>query len=235
MTSVFSRAPAGMKVDVPDRPRAIVYAPTSELPIVNEALEGRWEITLTQDIAALENVDGRTRLALIDDRLPGSVIDAAKLVLGRIPHAQVVLAVGTSGIGEVLRAGLERVRVTWLFRPLSAAALAAELHDLDLDQTSASTGADRRAFPRAALEEPAVVAPAGVDLRDLSPGGALMVAPPGWTVGSHVQLDLRLTSGAPVQRVVGGIIRVEPSALGREAVVTRFVEPTARFQSLVRG
>jgi ubiquinone/menaquinone biosynthesis C-methylase UbiE/dienelactone hydrolase len=135
----------------------------------------------------------------------------------------------------MLLAGLEGARVGWLFRPLTAAAVAAEIHDLAGAHDRARPGSERRAFPRANLEEPSVLAPAGVDLCDISPGGALLIAPPGWTVGDRYELELRLTSGAPVQRVVAEITRAEPAPLGRQAAAARFVNPTARFQGLVRA
>lgn len=236
MSSAYSASASGSNTDAVDRPRALVCAPSSlEVELVEAALGDEWDVVQTELTSELEDVDARTRVVVIDDRFPGSVLDRAKLVLDRAPAAQVLLALGPESVGEILRAGLERVRVSWAFRPFTAATLAAELRDVGPEREGAGAAADRRAFPRAALEEPAVVAPAGVDLRDISPGGALLVAPPGWEVGSHVQLELRLASGAPVQRVVGEIIRVDAAALGRQAVVARFVEPTARFQSLVRA
>jgi ubiquinone/menaquinone biosynthesis C-methylase UbiE/dienelactone hydrolase len=228
-------ASEGPPAPEPEKSRALILAPPSpDLDAVRTALGRGWEIAVAARPTELEAIDPRTRLVLLDDRLSGSVLALARTVLERATSARVVLVVGPESIGEILSAGLEGVRVGWLFRPLTAAAVATELRDLS-DGSDDRPPSERRAFPRAALEEPAVVAPAGIDLRDISPGGALLIAPPGWTVGGRYQLEVRLTSGAPVQRVVGEITRAEPAPLGRQVVAVRFAEPTARFQSLVRA
>ncbi len=235
MTSACSQPRAGPPAPDAEKFKAVIIAPPSpDLDAVRAALGRGWELASTDRPADLEAIDPRTRLVLLDDRLSGSVIAHTKTALERAPSARVVLVVGPESIGEILTAGLEAVRVGWLFRPLTAAAAAAELRDLR-DGPDDRPPSERRAFPRAALEEPSVVAPAGIDLRDISPGGALLIAPPGWTVGGRYQLELRLTSGAPVQRVVAEITRAEPAPLGRLVVAARFAEPTARFQSLVRA
>jgi ubiquinone/menaquinone biosynthesis C-methylase UbiE/dienelactone hydrolase len=219
----------------PERPRALIVAPPSpDVDAMRAALGRGWEIAASVRRAEPASIDPRTRLVLLDDRLSPSVFADAKAVVERLPSARVVLVVGPESIGEILSAGLAGVRLGWIFRPLTAAALAAELRDVG-ESAEDRPASERRAFPRAALEEPAVVAPAGVDLRDISPGGALLIAPPGWKVGGRYQLEIRLTSGAPVQRVVGEITRAEPAPLGRQVVAVRFAEPTARFQSLVRA
>lgn len=221
-----------------ERLKALILAPASpEIDAVRAGLGGGWDLEVIDGPADLEAVDPRTRLVLIDDRLSGSVLSLARTVLERAASARVLLAVGPESIGEILLAGLEGIPVAWLFRPLTAAALGSELRAFGgvRDGHGRRPGTDRRAFPRAALDEPKVVAPAGVELRDISPGGALLVAPPGWTVGGRYQLELRLTSGAPVQRVVAEITRAQPAPLGRQVVAARFAEPSARFQSLVRA
>jgi ubiquinone/menaquinone biosynthesis C-methylase UbiE/dienelactone hydrolase len=219
----------------PEKPRALIVAPRApDVEVARAALGRGWHVVATARRVEPESVDPRTRLVLLDDRLSPSVLGDAKAVLARVPAARVVLAVGPESIGEILSAGLEGVRVGWVFRPLTAEAIAAELRELG-DLPDDRPPSERRAFPRAALEEPAVVAPAGVDLRDISPGGALLIAPPGWAVGGRYQLEIRLTGGAPVQRVVGEVTRAEPAPLGRQVVAVRFVGPTARFQSLVRA
>jgi ubiquinone/menaquinone biosynthesis C-methylase UbiE/dienelactone hydrolase len=228
--------PAPAPAPAPERPRALVLAPASvDLDVVRATLGRGWDVVVTDRAADLEAVDPRTRLVLLDDRLAGSLLARARTVLDRAASARVVLVVGPESIGEILSAGLERVPVGWLFRPLTAAAVAEEVRDLPDGPDHDRPISERRAFPRAALEEPTVVAPAGVDLRDISPGGALLIAPPGWKVGGRYQLEIRLTSGAPVQRVVAEITRVEPAPLRRLVVAARFAEPTARFQSLVRA
>ncbi len=221
---------------VPENPRALVLAPSSpDLDAVHEALGPGWDVATIDDRDDLAVVDPQVRLVVLDDRLTASILSDMKRVLDRAPSARVILAVGPQSIGEILSAGLEGVRVGWLFRPLTATAVTAEVRDLAGAAHGARLVPERRAFPRAILEEPSVVAPAGVDLCDLSPGGALLIAPPGWSVGDRYELALRLTGGAPVQRVVAEIIRAEPAPLGRQAVAARFTRPTARFQSLVRA
>ncbi len=222
----------------PERPKALIASPASaDLHVVIAALGDGWDIATTTRAADVEAADPHVRLVLLDDRIPGSIVALARTALERAPSARVVVAVGPESMGEILSAGLDGARIAWLFRPLAVEAVAAELREIAgaHEGDGSRPESERRAFPRAALEEPKIVAPAGVDLRDISPGGALLVAPPGWTVGSRFQLELRLTSGAPVQRVVGEVTRAEPAALGRLAVAARFVEPSARFQSLVRA
>lgn len=222
----------------PGRAKALVFAPPSpDLDLVLAALDGGWDLSTAARAEDVEAIDPRTRLVVLDDRVPVPVVALARSALERASAARVVIAAGAGSMGEILSARLDTARVAWLFRPLSAESIAAELREIggahDTDRRHAES--DRRAFPRAALDEPKVVAPAGVDLRDISPGGALLVAPPGWTAGSRIPLELRLTSGAPVQRVVAEVTRTEPAPLGRLVVAARFVEPTARFQSLVRA
>lgn len=216
--------------------RALLVAPPSpELDAVRVALGREWELEVADAAAALDGVDPATRLVLLDDRIAAPVIRCARTALERTTSARVVLVIGPESIGEILAAGFQGGRVSWLFRPLAAAALAAELRDVPGAAEPSAKGAERRAFPRARLEEPSVVAPAGIDLCDIGPGGALLVAPPGWSVGERHALELRLTGGAPVQRVVAEITRAEPAPLGRQTVAARFVEPSARFQALVRA
>jgi ubiquinone/menaquinone biosynthesis C-methylase UbiE/dienelactone hydrolase len=218
----------------PEKPKALIVAPPSpELDVVLDALGGGWDLAIPARAEELDAIDPKTRLVVLDDRLPGSVVALARTALERSRLARVVIAAGPESMGEILSAGLDGARVAWLFRPLTAEAIAAELREVAGAHEHPES--ERRAFPRAALEEPKVVSPAGVDLRDISPGGALLVAPPGWTVGSRIQLELRLTSGAPVQRVMAEVTRTEPAPLGRLVVAARFAEPTARFQSLVRA
>jgi ubiquinone/menaquinone biosynthesis C-methylase UbiE/dienelactone hydrolase len=221
---------------VPGESRALVLCPSSpDLDVVQTALGPGWNIATIKDPGDLAAIDPRARLVVLDDRLTVSILADTKRVLDRAPSARVILAVGPESIGEILSAGLEGVRVGWLFRPLTAAAVAAEVREIAGIADGARPVSERRAFPRARLEEPSVVAPVGVDLCDISPGGALLTAPPGWSVGDRYELALRLTSGSPVQRVVAEIIRAEPAPLGRQAVAARFTKPTARFQSLVRA
>jgi len=220
------------------KPKALIVAPPSpELELVLAALGDGWDLATSALPADLETIDPRTRFVLLDDRLPGSVLALARTALERAASARVVLAVGPESIGEIVSAGLDGARVAWHFRPLTAAVMEAELRDVDdaLDGHRGRPESERRSFPRAALDEPKVVAPAGVELRDLSPGGALLVALPGWAVGDRVQLEICLTHGAPVQRVVGEVTRTEPAPLGRQTVALRFAEPSARFQGLVRA
>ncbi|HEX9049625.1 MAG TPA: methyltransferase domain-containing protein [Anaeromyxobacter sp.] len=233
-----SPAGAGGPSVEPVRPRALIASPASaDLHVVIAALGDGWDVVTTARAADVEAADPNVRLVLLDDRIPGSIVALVRTALERARSARVVVAVGPESMGEILSSGLDGARVAWLFRPLTVDAVAAELHETSAAQDGRSSRpeAERRAFPRAALEEPKIVAPAGVDLRDISPGGALLVAPPGWTVGSRFQLELRLTTGAPVQRVVAEVTRAEPAPLGRLAVAARFVEPSARFQSLVRA
>ena len=221
------------------KPKALIAAPPSaELETVVDALKNDWDLTISTRAAAdLKAIDPQTRLVLLDDRLSGSVFGLARTALERATSARVVLVVGPESIGEIVSAGLDGARVGWLFRPLTAEGMEGELHDLAgaHDSHHDRPESERRAFPRATLEEPRIVAPAGVDLRDLSPGGALLVAPPGWAVGSRLHLELRLASGAPVQRVLAEVVRAEPGPLGRVIVAVRFSEPSARFQGLVRA
>lgn len=219
-----------------ERRRALIVAPASpDLDAVRAALGREWAVAIADGPGALDALDLATRLVLLDDRVSPGILEHARTALERAPSARVVLAVGPESMGEILSAGLQGGRVTWLFRPLTAAAVAAELRDPPGVFEPSGKASDRRSFPRARLEDPAVVAPAGVDVSDISPGGALFIAPPGWTVGERYALELRLTGGAPVQRVVAEITRADPAALGRQAVAARFVEPSPRFQALVRA
>jgi ubiquinone/menaquinone biosynthesis C-methylase UbiE/dienelactone hydrolase len=229
-------AAGASSVAAPEKPRALALVPRSpDLGAVHVALGAAWEVAVARDREGLATIDARVRLVVLDDRLTKSLLADTKRVLECAPSAKVILAVGPESIGEILSAGLQGVRVGWLFRPLAAAAVAAEVRELgSLDERSPAVS-ERRAFPRARLEEPSVVTPPGVDLCDISPGGALLIAPPGWSVGDRHELALRLTRGAPVQRVVAQIIRAEPAPLGRQAVAARFAGPTARFQGLVRA
>ncbi len=227
----------GLRIE-PSRPKALILVPPSlDREVALAVLDGGWDVATAAHPADLDAIDPHTRLVLLDDRIPGSVVALARTALERARSARVVVAVGPESMGEILSAGLDGARVAWLFRPLTTEAIAAELHEIAgaHDGHRGRPESERRAFPRAALQEPTVVSPAGVDLRDISPGGALLVAPPGWTVGTRFQLEIRLTGGAPVQRVVAEVTRAEPAELGRLAVAARFIEPTARFQGLVRA
>ncbi len=224
-----------LRVAEPERLKALVAAPPSpDLDAVLAVLGAECDLTTAARASEIEAVDPETRFVLLDDRLPGSIVALARTVLERARAARVVVAVGPESMGEILSAGLDGARVAWLFRPLTPSMISAELRELPGVHDGVRPE-ERRAFPRAALDEPKVVAPPGVELRDISPGGALLVAPPGWTVGSEFPLEIRLTSSAPVQRVTAEVTRADPGPLGRQLVAARFTEPTARFQSLVRA
>jgi ubiquinone/menaquinone biosynthesis C-methylase UbiE/dienelactone hydrolase len=214
----------------------VLLAPvSSDLEVVRRWLGVRWEVKVTQRCDDIQALDPGTHLVLLDDRCVAPLLPVAKAAIERAPAARVVLAVGPESIGEILDAGLERVAVGFLFRPLTAAGLDSELQGLFADDPRARDRGDRRGFPRAELEEAAVLGPPGADLRNISPGGALLVSPTAWTVGSRHTLDLRLAGGAPVQRVEAEVLHAEPAPLGRSAVAVRFVDPTSRFQDLVRA
>jgi ubiquinone/menaquinone biosynthesis C-methylase UbiE/dienelactone hydrolase len=236
-TATARRTPRVTPLPAPGSLKAFVLAPPSaDLDVLRAWLGAGWKLTVTGERDAVEaDLDPRTHLVLLDDRCGQGLLALARAAAQRAPTARIVLLVGPESIGEILAAGLERVAVGFLFRPLTAAGLESELRGLFAHGPRAAQRQDRREFPRAELEEAAVLGPPGVDLRNISPGGALLVTPPGWDPGTRHALDLRLTGGAPVQRVGALVLHAEPAPLGRFAVAVRFVDPSARFQDLVRS
>jgi ubiquinone/menaquinone biosynthesis C-methylase UbiE/dienelactone hydrolase len=231
------RRPRLTPLPAPGKLKAVVLSPPSaDLDALRAWLGAGWKVIVTGDRAAVEDaIDPRTHLVLLDDRCGASLLPLAKAAAQRAPSARIVLSIGAESIGEILAAGLERVAVGFLFRPLTAAGLDSELRGLFAHGPRAQDRQDRREFPRAELEEAVVLGPPGVDLRNISPNGALLVCPSGWDVGTRHALDLRLATTAPVQRVIAEVLHAGEAPLGRFAVAVRFVDPSTRFQDLVRA
>ena len=156
--------------------------------------------------------------------------------LGQLEGKVIALELRAPLLTLYMLPGRDGLRLHWVLRQDGTDQLSFEVRKLaGLGGEARSPSPDeRRAFPRAALEEPMVVAPPDVELQDLSPGGALLLGPPGLATNGLIELRLRLTTGVPEQQLTAEVIRTDPAPLGRETVAARFVDPTPRFQRLIQ-